>query len=901
MEETHELSENQGWTPSNDEHERPLRGMYKEWFLDYASYVILERAVPTIEDGLKPVQRRILHSMKEMDDGRYNKVANIIGHTMKYHPHGDAAIGDAMVNLGQKELLIDTQGNWGDPRTGDPAAAPRYIEARLTKFALDVAFNKQTTLWQKSYDGRNNEPINLPIKFPLLLAQGVEGIAVGLSTRILPHNFIELIKGSIDVLKGKSTDLKPDFPFGGLADFSDYSGGARGGKVKVRARIETRDKRTLIIKEIPYGTTTASVIDSIIKANDKGTIKIKKVIDNTAKDLEIEVQVAPGVSVDKTIDALFAFTQCEVSISPNACIIIDGKPHFLDVNEILRLSTHNTVDLLRQELEIRKGELEEKWHFSSLEKIFIEERIYRDIEECETWEAIIETIDKGLDPYKKLLRREVTTDDITRLTEIRIKRISRFDSFKADELIKGIEDELAQVEHHLANLTEYAIDYFKELLKKYGKGKERRTEERPFGKVEASVVAVANQKLYANFEEGFVGTSLRKDEFICDCSDLDDVIVIRRDGKYQVSKVSQKAFFGKDIVHVDVWRKGDDRKVYNVVYLDGKSGKAMVKRFSVTSITRDKEYDLTAGTPGSKILYFSANPNGEAEIITVNLHGLARARVKIFDYNFAELAIKGRSSKGNTLTKYRIRKIDLKEKGRSTIGGRDIYYEPAIGRLNIEERGELLGNFQTDDLLLIIYKNGMYELCDHELTRHFEPSDVALITKFNPKRPITCIHYDHKHGDHFVKRFLIETSTLDKKFQFIGEGRKDQMVLATLQKEPIIRLTTKNKKNEVKVEELNLAEFIDVKGWKAIGNKLTYDEFVKFQLISEETDLEDEEDDMEDEELEGEDDNGDDAQGDLEDHGIENDEGTDDDETDTTVELKPKNAPPIDPKQLNLL
>lgn len=814
--------------------ERPLQGMYEDWFLDYASYVILERAVPGIEDGLKPVQRRIMHSMKEMDDGRYSKVANIIGNTMKYHPHGDAAIGDATVNMGQKDLLIDTQGNWGDPRTGDSAAAPRYIEARLTKFALEVSFNKQTTAWQKSYDGRNLEPINLPMKFPLLLAQGVEGIAVGLSTRVMPHNFVELIKGSIDVLKGKKTDLKPDFLTGGLADFSDYNGGKRGGKIKVRARIEQKDKRTILVKEIPYGTTTVSLIDSIIKANDKGKIKIKKVIDNTAKELEIEIQVAVGVSVDRTIDALYAFTNCEVSISPNACVIIDNKPHFLDVNDILRQSTENTVELLKRELEIRKNELEEKWHFSSLEKIFIEERIYRDIEECETWEEIIQAIDKGLDPFKKILQREVTREDITRLTEIRIKRISKFDSFKADELIKGLEDELEQVEIHLNNLIDFSIDYFKGLLKKYGKGKERRTEERPFGKVQASVVAVRNQKLYANFKEGFVGTSLKKDEYICDCSDIDNIVIFRKDGSYLVTRVSSKAFLGKDIIHIDIWRKGDERKVYNVIYLDGKTGRSFVKRFNVISITRDKEYSVTAGNPGSKITYFTANPNGEAEIVSVMLHGLAKARTKLFDYNFADLAIKGRSSKGNTLTKYRVRKIDLKEKGRSTIGGREIFYEAAIGRLNVDQRGELLGSFQTDDLILVVYKSGEYEICGHELTHHFEPNNVYSITKFNPDKVITCIHYDAKQKSHFVKRFQIETSTLEKKFLFINEGRKNELSLATLQKHPKIKLSTKNKKNELKVEEIDLTEFIDIKGWKSIGNKLTYDKFIKFQLLESE-------------------------------------------------------------------
>ena len=813
--------------PENEEAtERALKGMYKDWFLDYASYVILERAVPNFEDGLKPVQRRILHSMKEMDDGRYNKVANIIGNTMQYHPHGDASIGDAIVNLGQKDLLIDTQGNWGDIRTGDRAAAPRYIEARLTKFALEVAFNKQTTDWQKSYDGRKNEPITLPMKFPLLLAQGVEGIAVGLSTKIMPHNFIELINGSIAVLKGKKTNLMPDFPTGGLADFSDYNSGQRGGKIKVRARIEEQDKKTIVIREIPYGQTTTSVIDSIIKANDKGKIKIKKVVDNTAKELEIEVHLAPGISADKTIDALYAFTNCEVSISPNACVIVKNKPHFLSVDEILRINTENTRDLLRQELEIKKGELEEKWHFSSLEKIFIEERIYRDIEEETTWEGVLSAIDKGLEPFKKLLKREVTQEDIVRLTEIKIKRISKFDSFKADELLKGIEDELAQVKHHLDNLTEFAIDYFKNLLKKYGKGKERKTEERQFGDIQAATVAVANEKLYANIEEGFVGTSLKKDTYISDCSDIDDIIVFTADGNYTVSKVSAKAFFGKNIIHVSVWRKGDDRKVYNCVYTDGVSGKTFAKRFNVTSITRDKPYNVGKNDK-SKVQYFSANPNGEAEIVTVYLHGLAKARKKVYDFDFADLAIKGRGSQGNTVSKYRIRKVELKQKGISTIGGRDIWYEPAIGRLNVDERGVLLGSFHTDDLILVIYNSGEYQLTNHELTNHYEPKDVMLIEKFNPNKTISAIHYDAKQKTHFVKRFNIETSTVGKKFHFINEGRNSSLTYVSTKPNATILLVTKNDKKEKNEEEIVLRDFIDIKGWKSTGNKLTYEQFVK--------------------------------------------------------------------------
>lgn len=808
-----------------------VKGMYREWFLDYASYVILERAVPALQDGLKPVQRRILHSMKEMDDGRYNKVANVIGHTMQYHPHGDAAIGDAMVKLGQKDLMIDTQGNWGDVRTGDSAAAPRYIEARLTKFALEVAFNKQTTNWQKSYDGRKQEPITLPMKFPLLLAQGVEGIAVGLSTRIMPHNFIELIKASIDILKGKSTNILPDFPTAGIADFSDYNGGRRGGRIRIRARIIEKDKKTLLIKEIPYSTTTGSVIDSIIKANDKGKIKIKKVIDNTAKDLEIEVKLASGVSTDKTIDALYAFTSCEISISPNACIIFEDKPHFLSVNDILKISTEATVELLKKELEIKKGELEEKWHFSSLEKIFIENRIYRDIEECETWEAIIETIDKGLEPYKKLLRREVTVEDITKLTEIKIKRISKFDSFKADELLKSYEDQLEEVNHHLDNLVDFAIDYFKELLNKYGKGKERKTEAREFDTVNATVVAVANEKLYVNRTEGFVGTGLKKDEYVSDCSDIDDIIVFRKDGKYSVSKVSSKAFFGKDIIHVDVWRKGDERRVYNAIYIDGKTGKAFVKRFNVTSITRDKEYDVTKGAPNSKLLYFTANPNAEAEVVSVFLHGLAKARIKQFDYDFADLAIKGRTAMGNTLSKYRVRKIELKSKGKSTIGGRKIWYEDSIGRLNVDGRGTLLGSFQTDDLILVIYNSGEYELTNHELTNHYEPSAVLSVEKFNPDRVISAIHWDATNQANYLKRFQIETTSMDKKFLFINEGRANKLLLATSHGKPEVQMTYKERNKEAVDEVLDLNELIDVKGWKANGNKITSVKTAKFNLL----------------------------------------------------------------------
>lgn len=810
----------------------PVAGMYQNWFLDYASYVILERAVPALEDGLKPVQRRILHSLWELEDGRYNKVANVIGHTMKYHPHGDAAIGDAFVNLGQKELLIDMQGNWGDIRTGDSAAAPRYIEARLSKFALQVAFNPKTTQWQRSYDGRNREPVTLPMKFPLLLVQGVEGIAVGLSTRILPHNFIELIEASIAVLKGKPTDILPDFPTGGLADFSNYNGGRRGSRIRVRAKIEERDKKALIIREIPFGTTTGSVIESIIKANEKGKIKVKKVVDNTAKDLEIEIQLAPGISTDKTIDALYAFTDCEVSISPNACVIYGDKPYFMDVNEILKRCTEATVSLLKQELEIRKEELEEKWHFSSLEKIFIEERIYRDIEECETWEDIIIRIDEGLDPFKPSLRRPVTEADIVKLTEIKIKRISRFDAFKADEYMRNLETELEEVQNHLANLIPFAIRYFESLLKQFGKGRERKTEIRQFDSIEANVVAVANQKLYANMEEGFVGYGLKKDQYICDCSDMDDIIAIREDGKYTISKVSDKAFFGKNLIHVDVFRKNDDRKVYNVVYLEGASRKYFVKRFTITGITRDKEYDITQGKPGSKILYLSANPNGEAEVINVQLSNMSKARIKVFDYNFAELAIKNRNSIGNTLSKFQVRKVTLKEKGRSTIGGRAIYFEPAIGRLNSDGRGEYLGRFDNEDKILVIYKDGSYGMTDFELTNHYEPRDIEIIRKYNPEMVLSCVHYVSEDKQHYVKRFKIETTTIGKKFVFIPEGKGNTLTFITDKPEPILRVVTVNKKGEKETKTVNLVEFIQVKGWRSLGNRLTYDTLKSLEDIT---------------------------------------------------------------------
>lgn len=799
----------------------PLSGMYKEYFLDYASYVILERAVPMLDDGLKPVQRRIMHAMKEMDDGRFHKVANIIGQTMQYHPHGDAAIGDALVNLGQRDLLIDTQGNWGDVRTGDRAAASRYIEARLSKFALEVSFNPKITEWQTSYDGRKKEPLSLPMKFPLVLAQGVEGIAVGLSTRILPHNFQELIKASIAVLNGKKTKLYPDFPTGGMIDVSNYHGGKRGGKVRCRVNIEVEDKTTLLIKDIPYGVTTSTLIDSIVKANDKGKIKIKKVTDNTAKDVEIQIILPTGVSPDVTIDALYAFTNCEVSISPNACVIIDETPVFLTVDEMLRMSTENTKEFLRQELEIKLAELKEKLLFSSLEKIFIENRIYRDIEEAETWEAVIETIDKGLDPYKPQFYREITEEDIVRLTEIRIKRISKFNSFKADEIMRQLEEEISETEHHLAHLTEFAIDYFQSLLDKYGSGKERKSEITSFDNIEVQQVAVANQKLYVNRKEGFIGYGLKKDEYIKDCSDLDDVIIFRGDGKYLITRVQEKSFVGKDIIHADVWKKGNERKVYHAIYRDPKSGKNFVKRFAVKAITRDREYDITNGNNGAKLLYFETHDNSEEEVVTVTLSPNCRAKNKVFDYDFGELAIKGRNSQGNVLTKYPIKKIVQKSVGSSTLGGRKIWYDDAAGRLNVNERGRYLGQFDTEDTVLVLYKDGSYELTNFELTNRYDINKVIWLEKFDPETVITAVHYEGNQKDYYVKRFNIETTTVDKTFKFISEESGSKLVMVTTYPEPEIsfKVSTPGKgaKEEVKLE---LSSFISVKGWKALGNKL---------------------------------------------------------------------------------
>ena len=810
----------------------PVSGLYENWFLEYASYVILERAVPNLYDGLKPVQRRILHVMKEMDDGRFNKVANIIGSAMQYHPHGDAAIGEAIVNLGQKDLMIETQGNWGDIRTGDSAAAPRYIEARLSKFALEVTFNEENTEWQISYDGRKREPITLPVKFPLVLAHGVEGIAVGLATKIMPHNFIELCEASIDILKGKKPNILPDFPTGGLADFSNYNEGRRGGKIRCRAKIESADGKKVLIKDIPFTTTTESVIDSILKANESGKIKIKKVIDNTAKDVEIEVQLTPGVSTDMTIDALYAFTDCEVSISPNACVISEDRPLFLGVNDMLKLSTDQTLLLLKRELENELKHLENRWHFSSLEKIFIENKIYRHIEECESWEEILTMIDTKIKPFKKLLKREVTMEDIAKLPEIKIKRISKFDAFKADELMKSLENQIDEINNHLGNLTEFAIDYFKNLIKKYGKGKERKTEIRMFDKIETNSVAVANEKLYVNYAEGFVGYGLKKDEYVCDCSDIDDVIVFRKNGTYLVSKVSEKQFMGKDILYVDVYRKNDERKVYNVAYYDGKTGVSYVKRFNVLGVIRDKDYEVTLGTNGSKMLYFSANNNSEAEKIAVHLSNMANAKKKYFEFDFTEIEIKGRTAKGNILTKHPIRKVELKEKGKSTFKGREIWYDGDIGRLNVDGRGQYLGTFTSDDKILIIFNDGNYELTDNELSNRYEDKDIYLIQKFHEKQAINCIHYDVSSRNYYAKRFLIETSTVGKKFIFINERPSSKLILASTHENPEVEIKTVDAKGEKQTEILKLAEFIEIKGWKATGNKITYDTFKSAKLMS---------------------------------------------------------------------
>lgn len=797
-----------------------VTGMYRDWFLDYASYVILERAVPAIEDGFKPVQRRIMHSLKDLDDGRYNKVANIVGHTMQYHPHGDASIADAMVQIGQKDLLIDTQGNWGNILTGDRAAASRYIEARLSKFALDVVYNPKITPWQASYDGRRKEPVNLPVMFPMLLAQGAEGIAVGLSTKILPHNFIELIDASIKHLQGKRFTIYPDFPTGGIMDVSNYNDGLRGGRIRCRARINQFDKSTLVIKEIPFGTNTSSLIDSILKANDKGKIKIKKIEDNTAADVEILVHIPPGISPDKTIGALYAFTNCEVSISPLGCVIEDNKPLFIGVTEMLRRSTDRTVELLKSELEIQLHELEEQWHYSSLERIFIENRIYRDIEEEETWEGVIRAIDDGLKPFIKHLKRPVVEDDIVRLTEIRIKRISKFDIEKAQQRIDSLEDNIAEVKNNLNNLITYAIDYFKRLKKVYGEGKERKTEIRVFDDIEATKVVIRNTKLYVNREEGFVGTSLKRDEYVTDCSDIDDIIVFTQEGKVMVTKVDAKTFVGKGIIHVAVFKKKDKRTIYNLIYKDGVRGATYVKRFSITGITRDKEYDLTSGSKGSKVLYFTANPNGEAEVVTVLLRQSGSIKKLKFDLDFADLLVKGRAAKGNIVTKYSVKRIELKEKGLSTLKPRSIWFDDTVQRLNVDARGELLGEFKKEDRLLIISQKGLVKTVIPELTLRFD-DDVIVLEKWDAKKPITAIYWSGEKELFYVKRFLIENP--DKEELIITEHPNSYLEKVFVDYRPMAEVVFAKSRGKEREDnlEVNLEEFISVKGISAMGNQLT--------------------------------------------------------------------------------
>ncbi len=797
-----------------------VTGMYKDWFLDYASYVILERAVPAIEDGFKPVQRRILHSMKDLDDGRYNKVANIVGHTMQYHPHGDASIADAMVQIGQKDLLIDTQGNWGNVLTGDRAAASRYIEARLSKFALDVVFNPKTTEWQASYDGRRKEPINLPVKFPLLLAQGAEGIAVGLSTKVLPHNFIELVEASIKHLQGKRFTLVPDFATGGVADFTNYNDGLRGGKVRCRARISQLNKNTLVITEVPFGTTTSSLIDSILKANDKGKIKIKKIEDNTAADVEILVHLPSGISPDKTIDALFAFTSCETSISPLGCVIEDNKPLFVGVSEMLRRSTDHTVELLKLELEIKLRELEEQWHFASLERIFIENRIYRDIEEEETWEGVISAIDRGLKPHIGHLKRPITTDDIARLTEIRIKRISKFDIDKAQQKIEALEAQIEETKAYLATIIDYTIAYFKRLKTEYGEGKNRKTEIKVFDDVDATKVVIRNTKLYVNREEGFVGTGLKRDEYVCDCSDIDDIIVFTKNGKMMVTKVDTKTFVGKNIIHVAVFKKKDTRTIYNMIYRDGKGGPSYIKRFSVTSITRDREYDLAKDKAGTMVWYFSANPNGEAEVVTVLLRQVGSIKKLKWDINFADILIKGRTSKGNLVTKYAIKRIELKEKGVSTLKPRKIWFDETVQRLNVDARGELIGEFRGEDRILVISQSGIVKTIVPDITTHFS-DDMIVLEKWVPNKPISAIYFDGAKEKYFVKRFLIENE--NKEEVFISSHASSTLEIVSTDWRPVVEITfAKDRGKERRPNQMiDIEQFIDVKGISAQGNQLS--------------------------------------------------------------------------------
>ena len=798
-----------------------IGGQYKTWFLDYASYVILERAVPAIEDGLKPVQRRILHAMKEMDDGRFNKVANIIGQSMQYHPHGDASIGDALVNMGQKDLLIETQGNWGDVRTGDEAAAARYIEARPSKFALEVAFNGKTTDWALSYDGRKNEPVTLPMKFPLLLAQGAEGIAVGLATKILPHNFCELIEASIKYLRGKKFEILPDFLTGGTMDASNYADGKRGGKIRVRAIIEELDKKTLVIKSVPFGVTTTQLMESIVKANDTGKIKVKKVTDHTAANVEVMVELAPGISPDITIDALYAFTDCEVGISPNCCVIVQNKPKFLGVTELLKIATENTKELLKKELEIKLAELQEKWHYTSLEKIFFEEKIYKELEKKhETWDKVLDAIDKAFTPFKKQLKREITREDIVKLTEKPVRRIYKLDIDELNDQIKGLENDIKQVKNDLANLIDYAVSYYENLLKKYGKGRERKTEIKAFDTIQAKAVAIANTKLYANFVDGFIGTGLKKDELVAEVSDFDDIVAFTKSGIMKVVKVADKVFIGKDILHVAVFDKTNDRVTYNMIYTDGKTGVSYAKRFNVTGVTRDKEYDLTKGSEKSRVHYFTANANGEAEVVKIILSPNCSARNKELEFYFEEQEIKGRSSIGNIATKYPIKTVRFKEAGKSTLDAKKLWFDDKFGRLNTDEKGIYLGKFDAEDRLLVITNDGYYEITDQELTQRFDVEKVILIEKFKQEKIITAVYLDNEKVQFNIKRFKIETTTLHSKFFFIKEGKDNRIEMVTTDEEPVLMVKS-GRGQQIRSAKFKVVKLVEIMGWKAVGAKLT--------------------------------------------------------------------------------
>jgi topoisomerase IV subunit A len=809
-----------------------LDDMYKNWFLDYASYVILERAVPHINDGLKPVQRRIMHSLKEMDDGRFNKVANVIGQTMQYHPHGDMSIGEAIIAIGQKDLLLDTQGNWGDVRTGDSAAAPRYIETRLSKFALDVLFNAKTTDWQLSYDGRKNEPITLPSKFPLLLAQGAEGIAVGLSTKILPHNFIEIIDAAIKYLKGKKFELYPDFLTGGMADVTNYNDGKRGGKIRVRARIEEFDKKTLLIKSVPFGYTTSTLIDSIVKANDSGKLKIKKITDNTAKDVEIELQLAPGITTNQTIDALYAFTNCEASISPNICVIQDDKPVFIGASDLLKANVDNAKDLLKQELEIKLKELQDKWHYTSLEKIFFEEKIYKELEKKhETWEKVLDAIHKAFGPYVKNLKRDVTREDVLKLTEKPVRRIYKLDIDELNAQIKKLNEEIKQVKHDLANLTDFAIAYFEELKKKYAKGKERKTELKVFDTISVQEIAIPNTKLFVNRADGFIGSGLKKDEFLFECNDADSILGITKEGIMRIVKVSDKSFIGKDIIHIEVFRKSDERTTYNMIYMDGKTGISFAKRFNVTGITMNKEYPLTKGADKSKVYYLTSNPNGESEIVTINLRE-CKAKIKTWEFDFAELTIKGRSSIGNQVTKYPIKNVKLKAKGKSTLGGKEIWYDDVVGRLNYDEKGMYLGSFNEDNKILVIYNDGNYEITNFEITNRYDTEKVIHIEKFKPEGIVSVIYYDAAKQIFNAKRFKIDTTTLNTKYPAIKEGQGNYIEWISTHPSPEVIIKTGKKKSDAVSTKIAIADTIEITGWKSVGTKIAAKDLLEVESLT---------------------------------------------------------------------